>query len=190
MVRFHKKQTTFSVINDPFDLRLKPRGNSPLIVRSQSSLSQWTGHHVVRTNEKGKGRAGQEGGSLSHEFVIESIIFRISTTRLIISSPISSATRLPNLFIRIETILNLLPQLRVKPSQVSIQVSDHPFHFWHFLSCLSLNCISPQYSFSSIESGTSVSFYMQQNAAKKAEKQKEHETKVGTYKNNMFKGAF
>ena len=43
MVRFRKKkQTTFIVIDDPFDPRLTPRGNSHTpIVRSQSSLSQW-----------------------------------------------------------------------------------------------------------------------------------------------------
>lgn len=33
-------------------------------------------------------------------------------------------------------------------------------------------------------------FYLRQNAAKKAEKAKESETKVGLYQNNMFKGAF
>jgi len=33
-------------------------------------------------------------------------------------------------------------------------------------------------------------FYHRQNAAKKAERAKEAETKVGLYKNNMFKGAF
>jgi hypothetical protein len=33
-------------------------------------------------------------------------------------------------------------------------------------------------------------FFMRQNAAKKAEKAKEAETKVGLYKNNMFKDCF
>ena len=130
------------------------REGTPILPLYAVNLHCRSGRPPCRQNKrkrKGKSRTRRWVSIASHEFVIENIIFRISTTRLIISSPISSATRLPNLFIRIETILNLLPQLRVKPSQVSIQVSDHPFHFWHFLSCLSLNCISPQYSFSPIE---------------------------------------
>jgi hypothetical protein len=34
-----------------------------------------------------------------------------------------------------------------------------------------------------------VDFYLRQNAQKKADKAKEHETKVGLYKNNMYKGS-
>jgi len=33
-------------------------------------------------------------------------------------------------------------------------------------------------------------FFARQNAAKKAERAKEAETKVGLYKNNQFKGCF
>lgn len=33
-------------------------------------------------------------------------------------------------------------------------------------------------------------FYLRQNAAKKAEKEKERETKVGTYNNNLAKAFF
>ncbi|KAL7565282.1 hypothetical protein ACA910_014573 [Epithemia clementina (nom. ined.)] len=33
-------------------------------------------------------------------------------------------------------------------------------------------------------------FYLRQNAQKKAQKEKEHDTKVGMYKNNLFKSAF
>lgn len=32
-------------------------------------------------------------------------------------------------------------------------------------------------------------FYLRQNAAKKAERAKEAETKVGTYKHSMYKGS-
>lgn len=32
-------------------------------------------------------------------------------------------------------------------------------------------------------------FYLRQSAQKKAEKAKEHETKVGTYSHNMYKGS-
>lgn len=32
-------------------------------------------------------------------------------------------------------------------------------------------------------------FYLRQNAQKKADKAKEHETKVGLYKNNLYKGS-
>jgi len=32
-------------------------------------------------------------------------------------------------------------------------------------------------------------FYLRQNAQKKAEKAKEHETKVGIYNHNMYKGS-
>lgn len=35
-----------------------------------------------------------------------------------------------------------------------------------------------------------MNFYMRQNAQKKAEKEKEHETKVGMYKNELFKSSF
>ena len=35
-----------------------------------------------------------------------------------------------------------------------------------------------------------VDFYLRQNAQKKAAQAKEHDTKVGMYKNNLFKSAF
>ena len=40
-----------------------------------------------------------------------------------------------------------------------------------------------------LTSSYTVDFYLRQNAQKKADRAKEHETKVGLYKNNMYKGS-